>query len=1485
MTVTTPIELAANQQMIWLGQQNHPTAPLYEMCHTFDVSGAISPTDFRAAFVSLVQSTPVLRTVASDADWTFATTAAEVNQPCDFEDVSRSHNAEEAADILTTKRLKNHFQPTIALYDSLLIKLSTTRYRWVMRLHHLLTDGTNSRQLLAAMSEHYGAQRQQKAAPNRTNYADAVTANLKFCNNHLEKQHANWWAERSEPQPSYGFYGDSRSEEKLNHHRHRLVLTDEENKSIQSLCETPPFRQFSSGLSRSNVLTTALTALLSRIHQTQSVRIGMTSHGRTTTASRESIGLMMQLLPFQVQVLPNDSFVELSRKVALETRSFLQHCVPGSMNVQTAKACDVVLNILDLSVDNFAGLPTKSSWWHHGYGDPAQKLAISAILNSDGQHQLLFDFNSSVFTEARQLQFVSHFRNMLAVMKDNQHSVIHRACFLTDKERQFGQATKGSSDLPQKVNLWDRFLTTAQQHLHQAAVTTEDHCYTYSELKLRAENIAAQLRNVHAGSVIPVLCRRGAWAVESILGVLAADRCFLPMDADQPQQRINKLLAQSGASHFIDARDQPAIIASQSTHTPQCSLTKDACYVLYTSGTTGSPNGVVVGHDSVWNLLEEFERLAPLQNNRCSWWTNPAFDVSIYELFSALLFGRTLYVPDQEVRDQPEQLVQWIKANAISSAYLPPFALKEFLEHSQAQANDSLQRLLVGVEPIPQQLLSQIMQSCPELQIINGYGPTEATVCATLLKVNSSDTSHSMASIGKAVRGNGLRIVDSAQEPTPHGVVGELLIRGAGLARGYMNRPQLSAERFIQLSDHPAVTWYRTGDQVRIAEDGNLQFKGRIDKQLKIRGHRIEPAEIEAAMLTHPDVERCVACEDQRDNRPVIVAHYVSKHSLTSATLMSHLQSHLPDSMLPTAYLWSAKFPTTPNGKIDCKALPKLKSIVLRDVAPAETATQQTLVEVWREVMQLEQVGIRDSFFELGGDSITAIQIASRAGRRGFHMTPAQIFKDHTIERLAPNTKQKASINCIADTRRTGRFPLTPIQQWFFTLPLDSHSDWHQSLTLRLCSSADVSLLQNCLRTLIHHHELLRATFVQQNGVWVGEIPLKPSQELTLATTDLTTVPPQQVTQQQAVIEARLHEEIDISTGQLVSAAAVKMADGQVDLTIVIHHLAVDAISWNTVRDDLTTLYLAGNDRSSIKPTEPFIQWAEQLTHLADSKTIQSDYHDYWKHLWKRIPVVKTDRTATLTIAPQQPLLVSANLSKQDTLKLRDFATSADATIHEILTSAFGLALIRKAQSAYTTFDIEMHGRNSDDVDAPDMTETVGWFTAVAPVVLNIPDTDSASQVLTSVCRTLRSRPTHGQSFGLLKHCSRNMAVRDALSKEHQSDVLFNYFGSTSNQQAPNSLIVDQSSLKLWRSSITVQPYSLEANVSLVDDELYSEWSFNPAQHCMDAIKDLANSFLSNIRWIIEAQSVPDFPDIDERTLAKVSALLSKAESGRRGDL
>ncbi|MGH3936831.1 MAG: amino acid adenylation domain-containing protein, partial [Pseudonocardiaceae bacterium] len=947
------------------------------------------------------------------------------------------------------------------------------------------------------------------------------------------------------------------------------------------------------------------------------------------------------------------------------------------------------------------------------------------------------------------------------------------------------------------------------------AVMFDGGIVSYAELNARANRLARLLVRWGAGPerVVGLALPRSVDIVVAQLAVAKVGAAFVPLDPAYPAERIKFMMADAAPVVVLTGGDVagcvagvgeiPVIVLDEPTVVVAIATMGDGdltdadrlaallvahpAYVIYTSGSTGRPKGVVVTHAGLASFsAAEVQRYAVAPGDRVLQFSSPSFDASVLELCLALPVGAALVVPPPGPL-LGEQLVEVLVQGRVTHALIPPAALATVPAAAAAQLT-LFQTLIVGGDVCAPELVARW---APGRRMINSYGPTESTVVATW---SAPLTPGRFPAIGGPIWNTQVYVLDAVLQPVPVGVAGELYVAGLGLARGYLRRPGLTAQRFVANPfGAPGSRMYRTGDVVRWNIDGELEFLGRADEQVKVRGFRIELGEVESALRAQPQVAQAVvvAREQMASSGPGghkrLVAYLVAESGssvLSLSAVRAGLKQVLPDYLIPSAFVMLDALPLTSHGKLDRNALPAPDVLTEPEseyLAP-RTPTEQALAEVWAEVLGLPQVGVRDNFFELGGDSILTIQVVSRSRQAGLHFGPKDLFRSQTIAELAPGVTT-------LDTQRADREPvvgpveLTPIQHWFFHTHPVNPNHFNQSILMELVDEMDQRALERALGALLVHHDALRIRFEQSGGQWQAyNAPVEEVQ--VLHRHDLSQLGRDGHVAAMTEIADAVHASLDLGRGSLLRAVLFTRGVGCSSyLLLVAHHMVVDGVSWRLLLDDLDTAYhqaLRGQACDLGPKTTSLRDWAQRLGKHVAAGGLDHEL-DYWAAVSRAVQL-PVDLASGQPASPARQ--VSLRLGVEDTDALLRSAPAAYRTrINDVLLSALAWALCRWTGHSRVSIDLEGHGRE-EILDGIDLSRTVGWFTTLFPVALTVPDTTQFHEreprwrdLIRSVRRQLRAVPHHGFGFGALRYLGSSAARQRLASAGSGPQIAFNYLG------------------------------------------------------------------------------------------------------------
>ncbi|HKR21228.1 MAG TPA: amino acid adenylation domain-containing protein, partial [Pyrinomonadaceae bacterium] len=964
----------------------------------------------------------------------------------------------------------------------------------------------------------------------------------------------------------------------------------------------------------------------------------------------------------------------------------------------------------------------------------------------------------------------------------------------------------------------------------QIAVVSGAETLTYRELNARANRLAHYLRARGVGPEVPVgiSLPRSAAMVICVLGVLKAGGAYVPLDPSYPKERLSFMLEDSGAAlllnkQFLD-REATAIDAQSDADPSVVTTSENLAYIIYTSGSTGTPKGVMVQHGSLTNYISAANRAYEIvPEDRILQFAPFSFDASVEEIFACLTSGAMLVLRDGDAPKSPIEFMQECRKQKLTVLDLPTAYWHELVAYLDADEWAADLRLVIigGDKVLPDRVRRWHHSVGPDIRLVNTYGPTEATVVATMC-----EGPHADVSIGRPVANTHAYILDEHLQPVMCGARGELCLGGANVSRGYRGDSIATAEKFIPdpFSAESGARLYRTGDLARWRADGQIEFLGRLDHQVKIRGHRIEPVEIEAALLTHEAVgDAVVVARDEASGERRLAAYVVG--NATALELRSFLTFRLPPYLIPATFTLLDVLPRLPSGKIDRRALPSPDHFATDDsyVAPT-TSTERVLCDLWAEVLKLERAGVHDNFFALGGDSILSIQVAARARLAGLQLSPSQIFQHPTPAELSKVASIVRADHGEAEPL-TGDVPLTPIQHWFFEQQLSVPDHWNMAVTLEAHERLDPDLLDQALAHLVRHHDALRLRFTQTSGGWRQFLPEINAQEKILRVVD----------QHLEQIADETQAQLDLAKGALLRAVLFDLGERQ-RLLIVAHHLVVDGVSWRILLEDLANVYRQlqrGEAVTLPAKTTSFARWARLLSEY---KELRHEL-DYWTSL-------ASEGVPPLPIDFPDGSNVEADTRTVTTVL--DVDQVYGAQINEVLLTALLDALSHWTNERRILIELEGHGREElfDDVD---LARTVGWFTDQFPVLLEAKAGLSPIAMLHSVRQQLRNIPRRGIGYGLLRYLNDDTPE---LRHTPSPEVSFNYLGQL-DQTGSALFSLSSEFCGKTRHPTARRGALLEINAYVSNQQLRVDWNYSSGLHGARTIENLAQRFTHALRAIL----------------------------------
>ncbi|WP_298917448.1 amino acid adenylation domain-containing protein [uncultured Nostoc sp.] len=1232
--------------------------------------------------------------------------------------------------------------------------------------------------------------------------------------------------------------------------------------------------------------------------------IGKNCHGREYEELQNAFGLISKYLPIANRLTPDLSFKEVIKQVrqAKQNAEEWQEYFVNEEIESLSDGLPILFEFIDLPEKFYLNNVIFSVYRQYNCADKFN-IKLSAFANNKCINLRIY-YNKKQVTSNAITLLSEQFYTLVASVIANPNLVISHLKILPDNQLQqllidFNQT---QADYPQNKCIHQLFAAQAAKTPDNIAVIFENEQLSYRELNNHANQLANYLQHLGVKSdvLVGICLEKSHLSIVSMLAILKAGGAYLPLDPNIPEERLGLMLQDAQVQVLLT---QEKLLSRLSAYTaqvvcldnweadqnsfenPLSSVThENLAYVIYTSGSTGTPKGVAIEHRQLCNYVHGILEKLDLPDT-ASFATVSTFaaDLGNTVIFSALYTGGCLHIISQERATNPVALAEYCRRHPIDCLKIVPSHLNALLTTANPEEILPSQLLILGGEAASWDLVTQIQQLKPSCQILNHYGPTEATIGVLTYKVEQEATQSKTVPLGCPIANTQIYLLDEYLQPVPIYVPGELYIGGANLGRGYLNRPELTKERFISnpFNQVQESRLYKTGDLARYLPDGNIEFLGRCDRQVKIHGFRIELEEVEAILRQHPAVRQAVATV--REER--LVAYVVSQPTSTS-DLRQFMQERLPEYIVPTAFVILNTIPLTANGKVDYQALPapKLAAELEKTYIAPCTPQEEQLAKIWAEVLGLKQVGIDDNFFEIGGDSILSIQVISKANQAGLQLTPKQLFEHQTIAELAAVAQTTESIK--TETGLViGEVPLTPIQHWFFAQNLPNPHHWNQSVLLEVRQHVDFQILEQVIKQLLQHHDALRLRFQQTKNSW-QQVNAAPDEIVSVTKLDLSDKSDAEQEKAITSIASELQTSLNLSNGPLMRVAYFDLGqDKPPRLLIIIHHLVVDAVSWRILLEDLQTAYQQLSQGQEIQlpaKTTAFKQWAEKLNEYAHTPELQSELK-YWQNQTQQ-PVINLpiDYQDANTVASARTVSISLSSTETQAL-LQEVPKAYQTQINDVLLTALVQPCAQWTGDNSLLLTLEAHGRE-DILPHVNLSRTVGWFTAQFPVLLNLSDALSPGDALKTIKEQLRNIPQNGINYGFLKYLIQNSSLQATL----QPQLKFNYLGQF------DQVLSDTSIFKLAaqttgpnRSLQGSRSHLIEIDGMVTSGQLQLTWTYSQNIHHSTTIERLAESFIQELRRLIahcQSQEAggytpSDFPEAElsqpelDKLLAKISQM------------
>ncbi|WP_438281218.1 non-ribosomal peptide synthase/polyketide synthase [Pseudomonas alabamensis] len=1484
-----PTPLSFAQQRLWFLQQFAPQSSAYNLPRALRIEGRLDPDLLEAALNAVIDRHDILRTRFFEVD----------GQPCQQVDRQARlrlgrHDLRTVPEDTRDQALRQRLDADIGqpfdltrapLIRATLLQLGDDLHVLQLNMHHIVSDAWSNAILVQDLMEAFAALAEGSNATlprPPIQYADyAHWQREQYPDSAAHDQAAHYWRQALDGEiPTLDLPLDHPRQPDQGHPvaNHHLTLPADLVRAMQRHSQAQ-------GLTPFIVLLGAWQLLLSRYSGQQDFTVGVPNATRNQGQTQELVGFFVSSQVYRARVDSRQTTADFLQDLRAQSLAALEHAdyplelILEELALQRSSQTNPLFQTLfNWRVAGQAGEALRLGGLEVEFLELEQqeaKFDLSLEVDySQQQVEVTFSYSSALFEAATIERMGRHWQTLLEGLVNGAPDLhLGELGMLRQEERQryvqgWNDTRVSFADNDSVHGLFERQVRSTPDAI---AVRLDEQTLDYRSLNHQANHLALQLvaRGIGADSLVGIACERSLEMIVALLAVLKAGGAYVPLDPAYPQDRLAYMIEDSGITllltqasvyeHLTPIRHVETLLLENAldlTATPDAVDLRSVvdadhlAYVIYTSGSTGRPKGVQVRHGALSNHMLWMQQVLQLHaGDRVLQKTAFSFDASVWEFWMPLLNGAELVLASPALSDDLSLLWPQVQAYRITVLQAAPSLIQALMPQASREQLASLRAIMLGGEALAPALVTQLRQHS-EAQLYNLYGPSEATIDTTCHWIENAGDS-AVVAIGRPISNVHVHVLDHDLQPCPPGVNGELLIGGASLARGYHQRPGLTAERFVpDPLGTPGARLYRSGDLTRRRVDGVVDYVGRIDHQVKLHGLRIELGEIEACLLLHPEVAEAVVLAPTFLGSQRLVAYVVPCNGVDAKTdLLAPLREQLPAYMIPAHLVLLERLPLTSNGKLDRRALPLPDAPAQRHVAP-QGALECAIADIWQSVLKQPLVGRTDNFFELGGDSIVSIQVVSRARQAGIRFTPKDLFQHQTVQALALIARHEVADPGVSidQAPASGEVALLPIQQTFFETPMPQRHHWNQSVLLKPAGEPLlVSTLEQALNALLDHHDALRLSFTQKDTGWTSHyrapgLTHTVLQQLEAADDDGL---------ERACEQAQ--RSLDLTDGPLLRALLVQLADGRQRLLLAAHHLVIDGVSWRILFEDLQSAYQqAARGQTPRLParTSSLQQFAEALRAHAQAPHSLAEL-SYWLHQHEGI-AHDLPHTGAEPSMPARMQHLETHLDAEQTRRLLQQAPAAYRTqVNDLLLTALARVLARWTGHDANLIQLESHGREELH-EGLDLTRTVGWFTSVYP--LRLTTADDLPSTLKQVKEQLRGVPNKGIGYGALRYLG-DAATRAALQDLPEAHVTFNYLGQFDNSfdRDRQPLLIPADEAAGAEKDIDAPPGNwLSINGKVYGGELGLSWSFDEQRFEPAVIERLAQDYQVELQALIE---------------------------------
>ncbi len=1454
------------QKRIWYIEKIYPDTHMYNICSTTRIKGFVDFKLLDEALQILIKTNDGIRLhIVEENDIPKQYIRPYERVKIDFLDFSIYDDPEAELAVWIEKKVQEPFViENEALFYFAIFKLSENDNGFFLKIHHLISDGWTFSLISRLIIENYTRLIRNEEVNDLTEYSylEYIEKESKYLLSDRFEKDKVFWKDKFSKLPENLI---KEGVDSLSGNRVSFDIDFNISSKIKSFVDA-------NKCSINTFFVSLLMIYLNISYQQEDIIIGTPVLNRTGKRERNTFGMFTSTMPFRMTIDSKLTFLEFVNQVNSQLKVCYHHqrypydLLALDLEIKK-KGYDslfqVCVNFYNTKVTSeMDGFEVINAEHYNGYQLFPLQLVIKDWLENDGL-QLDFDYKTDLYTKEQITLMFNHLSNLILQVLDTPNEAIKSFTYVSELEKNeiiYGFNSQ-IAEYPRNKTICQLIQEQVERTPHNIAVCFEDTSLTYSELNGKANQLARFLKQNGVGreTIVGLMVTHSLEMVIGILGIMKAGGAYLPIDPEYPADRKEYLLNAAAVSILLtnctenkdfDFNGKLLELSDDSIFTKDTqnldleSSPQDLAYIIYTSGSTGNPKGVMIENQGLVNYIFWAKKMyINSDNDIFALYSSLSFDLTVTSIFTPLIGGNKIIVYQ---KDEDEYvLYKILRENKANIIKLTPSHLS--LIKDMDCSKSSVKRFIVGGEDLKVSLAASVYQSFKgNIEIYNEYGPTETVVGCMIYKYDYENDKGLSVPIGVPADNVQIYILDEDLKPLPKGCCGEMYVSGDGVARGYINNRELTCARFI---DNPYITGnkiYKTGDYARFTNNGIIEYIGRKDCQVKIRGHRIELGEIEKCLLDLEFVKEAVVIdkEDKKGDK-YLCAYITTSMEFSELATRKFLANLLPAYMLPLHIICINSLPLTSNGKIDRKLLPEPEPLNkdMEYIAP-RNSHEAKLIDVMREILGVNELGMKDDFYRLGGDSIKAIQAASKLNQLGLKIRVKDILTNPIFEQMALNIDNYTTLVEIEQSTCEGYIEQTPIYSWFFSRPFKNYNYYNQSVLLILKQNIDSYTIQWAFNELIRHHDALRLVYDEKIGRMIFNSEGK-SKTFEIPEFDLSAYEFEEQDKNMHKLSEGIKSSFNITNGILIKACTFNLGCRGKRLLLTAHHLVVDGVSWRIILEDLTTLLQQKMYDKTLKlpaKTLSIQKWASTIKEYAEEISLK-EYYD--KNLASNMSFLFEADFDMGVDTIKNCNSIFGELTKSETKKLLKDANISYGTHHsELLLISFILTLSEYWKKDNIGLEIEGHGREELLRDI-DISRTVGWFTNIYPAIFKVFDGNLPYKIK-SLKEQIKQTSLKSMELGI------NRFLNGSYEEGNFKYIRYNYLGEFNESEDYGLFEIVGENIGIDCSEENETTALIDVNSMVIKEKLKIGFSYSRNKFSDGTIKKLMDLYLSNIRLIVE---------------------------------